>query len=451
MSSVLMKSVSGIRGVVGETMTPELITCVAGAFANYVKRGRVVIGRDPRPTGELILNQAASVLALNGCEVIDIGIVPTPTVQLMVEELGAAGGIVISASHNPVEWNAFKLISSDGSFLNSSKIAKFFSMMERPVSSSKWDKVGSVKQDFSAGSIHIHKVLDKIDVRAVKKNKFKVVIDSVNGAGSIITQELLKKLGCQVIPVNCVPDGLFPRGAEPLAENLQELSEAVKKHKAHIGFAQDPDADRLAVVDENGNPLGEETTVVLAVEYLLGKTNGHVAVNLSTTRAVEDVAKSHNASFSRSMVGEINVVELMKKKKSVIGGEGNGGVISPEVHFGRDSLVGIAYILSLLALRRQTVSELAASLPSYVMKKGKVKVDSSLSVQDIYRKIKATFPGETVSELDGLRVDFNLNPDFQGGWIHLRPSNTEPIFRIICEGVNESQCGKIYRYFKGLF
>lgn len=450
MSAPLMKSVSGIRGIVGESFTPDLLISAGAAFAKYAKYGTVVVGRDSRPTGEAVAMNIISVLLLSGCDVVDVGVVPTPTVQVMVEELKAAGGIVISASHNPVEWNALKLINSSGTFLSPADIVKLFAEMEKKPAFKKWDKVGKLTVNSDADSVHIKKVLDVVDINLIKKKKFHVVLDSVNGAGSAITPELFKALGCRVTMINCTPDGIFPRGAEPLPENLAQLSEAVIKSGADIGFAQDPDADRLAIVDENGKPLGEEYTVTMAADHLLQKEKGRVVVNLSTTKAVEDIAAKHGVQFARAKVGEINVVEEMKKKGARIGGEGNGGVISPEIHLGRDSLAGIVYILEMMAARNKKISDIMKEMPSYHMKKGKVTLKAGAPINDIMAGISEKFSGEKISQIDGLRIDFRKTPDFKNGWVHLRSSNTEPVFRIIAESDSPEKTERIYRHFAGI-
>jgi len=450
MGSPLMKSVSGIRGIVGESFTPELLISAGSAFAKYADYGTVVVGRDSRPTGEAVSMNLISILLLAGCNVIDIGIVPTPTVQVMVEELKAAGGIVISASHNPVEWNALKLINNRGTFLTPAEIKKLFKMMEAPSSFKRWDKVGKLTKISNAGEIHLKKILKIVDVKKIRNSKLHVVIDSVNGAGSIITPDFLRQLNCKVTEINCIPDGIFPRGAEPLPENLKQLSEAVIKHKADIGFAQDPDADRLAIVDENGKPLGEEYTVALAADHFLAKKPGPVVVNLSTTRAIEDIAMKYKVPFFRAKVGEINVVEEMRKRCAVIGGEGNGGVISPEVHLGRDSLAGIAYILEMISSKKKTMSAIMKEMPEYYMKKGKVTLNGKADVADILNKIKDDFKGEKISGIDGLRIDFIKNDKFKNGWVHLRSSNTEPVFRIIAEADSLNKTEMIYKYFAGI-
>ncbi len=450
MASTLMKSVSGIRAIVGESLTPALINAVGSAFAEFCGRGTIVIGRDSRPTGPAIEKGLESALVLSGCNVINIGVVPTPTVQIMVEHLGAAGGIVISASHNPVEWNAFKLISNNGSFLTAGQIETFFALMEGDFTYRRWDSVGGVVSDGSAQGVHIKKVLGAVNTDIIKKMKFRVALDSVNGAGSVITPVLLHELGCDVVPINCDMSGIFPRGAEPVPENLAMLSRAVVDAGADIGFAQDPDADRLAIVDETGRPIGEEYTIALVVEHQLSKKTGRVVINLSTTKAVEDIAASHGAPVARARVGEINVVEEMMLRGARIGGEGNGGVISPEVHLGRDSLVGIAYVLEMMAVRSKRISELVAGLPRYAMKKGSIKLSGTGVDPSVLPRLKNEFADEMISDIDGLRIDFIKRAIFAGGWVHLRPSNTEPIFRIIAEGKDPQQADSIYRHFEKL-
>lgn len=446
-----MKSVSGIRGIVGESLTPELILKVAAAFARYCRYGTVVVGRDSRITGEAIAGMTESALALYGCDVVDLGIVPTPTVQVMVEHLGASGGIVVSASHNPIEWNAFKLIGKSGTFLGQREMDKFFALMERNHPSKKWNSTGRILSLTDTANIHIERVLKTVDVEKIARRRFGVALDSVNGAGSLITQDLLSRLGCDIIPVHCEITGTFPRGAEPVAENLKDLCAIVKESGADIGFAQDPDADRLAIVDERGIPIGEEYTLALVAEHLLSKKPGRVVVNLSTTRAIEDIAKRHGSPFTRTRVGEINVVERMRKLGARIGGEGNGGVIAPDVHLGRDSLAGISYVLEMMAERGENVSRIVADLPRYIMKKGKVALPPGADTPSILSGIRNKFGKERISNIDGLRIDFVKDGPFRGGWVHLRSSNTEPIFRIIVEGRDENHAGEIYRHFSGMF
>jgi phosphomannomutase len=443
----LMMSVSGIRGIVGKSITPDLVLAVGRAFARFASKGTVIVGRDSRPSGEAISRSLTAALNMSGADVIDLGIVPTPTVQLMVEKLGAAGGIIVSASHNPIEWNAFKLVNGDGLFFTPKQADRFFSMMKEEGAYASWDGMGWTVEDSDAGEKHIDAVLEMVNVSAIKKKKYKVVLDSVNGAGSKITQTLLEKLGCRVVPINCDENGIFTRGAEPLPEHLGDLREAVVKEKADIGFAQDPDADRLAIVDNSGEPLGEEYTVTLVSDHILSTTSGPVVVNLSTTKAVEDIAEKHNVPFARSQVGEINVVNLMKKKKAVIGGEGNGGVIHPGIHLGRDSLVGIAFILDMMASRKKSIGELKGEMPLYFMKKGKIELKGRASVEEIAASVVKEWHSEKIDTRDGIRIDFTDSSPYKASWIHLRPSNTEPVYRIICEAPTEKGCRSLYKRF----
>jgi len=451
MASKLMKSVSGIRGIVGDTLTPELIVKVASAFAKYTKRGTIVVGRDTRPTGATISNVLESVLTLSGCNVINLGIVPTPTVELMVKNLKADGGIMISASHNPVEWNAFKLINKSGTFLNSKEITQFFKYLEEDFKYVLWNKTGKISYNTNAEAVHIKKVLGVINKNKIRKKAYKVVLDSVNGAGSEITLKLLSELNCKIIPLYCDINSTFPRGAEPIPENLKDLAKAVKKYGADIGFAQDPDADRLAIVNEHGVPIGEENTLALVTEHLLSKKKGRVVINLSTTKAIEDIAQKYRVAVKRTKVGEINVTDEMRRNGARIGGEGNGGVISPEINMGRDSLAGIGYVLEMMAERGRSIGALVDDLPQYVMKKGKVKSDDNKKNKTIFEKIKVQFKCEKFSDIDGLRIDFINHNEFKGGWVHLRPSNTEPIFRIISEGKDSAHAAKIYNHFAKMF
>jgi len=315
--------------------------------------------------------------------------------------------------------------------------------MERDLKSAKWDEIGQAFRAENPGGIHLKRVSANINTALIKKMKFSVALDSVNASGSYITRDLLEHYGCRIHPVYCEITGTFPRVAEPLPENLSALSDAVINHSASVGFAQDPDADRLAVVNEKGIPIGEEYTLALVTEHILSKRKGPVVVNLSTTKAVEDIAKKHGVPFFRSKVGEIHVVEEMKKRKALIGGEGNGGVISPEVHYGRDSLAGISYILEMMAERQKSVSELVAELPSYKMIKSKVKFNPE-TLDQVYSAFAKQFNSEVMTDIDGLRIDFQNDERFSGGWVHVRPSNTEPVCRIICEGRTIEQAEEIF-------
>jgi len=450
MTSSLMKSVSGIRGIVGESITPALIAAVGSAFAQFCKRGTIVLGRDTRTSGYAIEKGLESALLLSGSSVINIGVVPTPTVQIMVEHLKADGGIVISASHNPIEWNAFKLIGRTGTFLNGRETEQLFKLMDNDFTYAGWDHIGTLKYEMGADDIHIQKILSVIDTDAIRKRRLKTAVDSVNGAGSSITVKFLNELGCGTIPVYCEPTGIFPRGAEPVAENLSDLARTVLSEGADVGFAQDPDADRLAIVDELGRPIGEENTIALVAEHLLSKNAGRVVVNLSTTKAVDDIAQRHGVAIARTKVGEIHVVEEMLRMGARIGGEGSGGIISPEVHLGRDSLAGIGYILEMMTERNKKISELVLELPQYSMKKGSIRLIGKGAKISHLSKLKKDYSSQKISEIDGLRIEFLPGSEFYGGWVHLRPSNTEPIFRIIAEGRDAIQAGKIFSHFEKL-
>ncbi|RPI89933.1 MAG: phosphoglucosamine mutase, partial [Spirochaetales bacterium] len=310
-------------------------------------------------------------------------------------------------------------------FLGQKEIGNFFALMEREHRSVKWNSTGRIVSRTDAAKIHIERALKPVNAESIARRHFRVALDSVNGAGSIITQDLLSRLGCEIIPVHCEITGTFPRGAEPLAENLADLCAIVKESAADIGFAQDPDADRLAIVDERGIPIGEEYTLALVAEHLLSKKPGRVVVNLSTTRAIEDIAKRYGSPFTRTRVGEINVVERMRKLGARIGGEGNGGVIAPDVHLGRDSLAGISYVLEMMAERGRKVSSIVEDLPHYSMKKGKVVLQPGVDTGSILSGIRKMFMKERISDIDGLRIDFVKDGPFRGGWVHLRSSNTE--------------------------
>jgi phosphomannomutase len=453
MSAPLMKSVSGIRGIVGESFTPDLVLKVGSALASFLGPGVVVLGRDSRPSGQFIAQILESVLALSGRRVVNLGLVPTPTVGLMIRELQAKGGVMISASHNPSEWNAFKLFNDLGMFLNASEMEKFYKFLDQPSVWAKWNKIFTPIAGDETESIHLKKILKVVPPRSIKKKKFKVAFDAVNGSGSFFGQRLLEIYGCQVFPLYCEGDGLFARGPEPLPENLKDLGKLVLEKKVDLGFALDPDADRLALVDENGIPLGEESTLALVVDHLLSlsKKKGKVVVNLSTSKMIDDLAKKYGASVIRTRVGEINVSRVMKRSDALIGGEGNGGVIAPALHLSRDSLIGMAYILEMMAFRRKKLSELKSDLPVYFMKKGKITLSEKKVIKsDFLRKIAGIYQKEKISIIDGLRIDFKNEPDFKEGWVHLRKSNTEPIFRIIAEGKTSVQVNKIYQHFKKL-
>lgn len=432
-----MVSISGIRGVVGESLTPEVIVRYASAFADYTTGGPIVIGRDGRSTGSVITNLVVSTLLAKGSDVVAIGICPTPTVQLGVEKLGAAGGISVTASHNPMIWNGLKFLSSTGLFLNGEENERFWAIADGPASRyASWDKLGKHSKASELVSHHIDQILELpwVNVDAIARRRFTVVIDCVNAAGSVIVPELLRRMGCRVIEMHCDGSGVFPHDPEPVPENLTELCERVKREKADLGIAVDPDVDRLVLIDERGRPIGEEYTIASVVKFVLAKERPaagsapqKVVVNLSTTRAVDDIARSYGADVIRTPVGEINVAKRMGEVGAVIGGEGSGGVILPKLHLGRDAPVGIGLTLQHLADFGGTLSELKASLPQYSIVKTKLPL-GAMKADEVFAAIAAHY-----SSRARLNTDDGLKIDLESGWIHLRKSNTEPIIRIITE------------------
>jgi phosphomannomutase len=434
-----MVSISGVRGIVGESLTPEIVRKYALAFGTYMKKSPIIVGRDSRTSGPLISNIIKGCLQAMGCHVIDIGIVPTPTVQMEIIHHQAAGGVAVTASHNPAQWNGLKFMDGNGRFLNPQDAGHVYDLAGQDEFSLKnWKQVGIEKKDIGANDRHIKAILDLpfINVSALKKRKFSVAVDCVNGAGGLIIPQLLSKLGCTTIPINDDPNGKFAHTPEPLPENLGQLKKAVKDAKADIGFAVDPDVDRCAIVDEKGRPIGEEYTLALAVKFYLSKKLGPVVVNMSTSRASEDIAKYYNCPFFRSKVGEINVVEEMITQDAIIGGEGNGGVILPELHLGRDAPLAVAFTLQALLESQGTLSALVQSLPQYKMVKDKINIEGK-NPDKIIEKLIDKFSDKKVNLLDGLKID---EDDY---WIHLRKSNTEPIIRIIAEAKSLKQVKSI--------
>ncbi len=427
--SRLMVSISGLRGEIGSTLTPEVIVRYTQAFAKYINGGKVVLGRDSRVSGPFIAELVRGTLVASGCQVVDIDIVPTPTVQLEIEHHQAAGGIAITASHNPIQWNGLKFMGADGRFLPPAAAEQVYSLADQNEKQlQNWDKLGNVVFDDRAIERHIKKVLSIsfIDVEAIKKRRFKVAVDTVNGAGGRIIPQLLEALGCQVIAINQEANGRFAHTPEPLPENLVQLCEAVRENQADLGFAVDPDVDRCAIVDNEGNPIGEEYTLAIAAKLVFSKQLGRMVVNMSTSRASEDIARYYNGMFVRSKVGEINVAEKMKEIDALIGGEGNGGVILPEVHLGRDAPVAVALTLQALLEHGGTMKELKASLPQYEMVKKKVSIEG-LNPDEIIERLIEKYKDQEINTLDGLKIDFDDR------WVHLRKSNTEPIMRVIAE------------------
>lgn len=425
-------SISGIRGVLGDSLTPDNIIKFTSAFAKYIGPKRIVIGHDGRLHGDIVEKIIESALLMNSCEVINLGMAPTPSVTLAVKVLKADGGIAVTASHNPQEWNGMKFINNKGLFLNAQENKDFFGCME--VTQKKvysWKDIKQIEYYPSFFDFHINKVLNikSVDIKKIKKRRFKVLVDCVNSSGSVIVPELLKRLGCKVIKHDCDGTGIFTRKPEPVPENLSRSMKAVKKSGADIGIIVDPDADRLVLLTEKGKPFGEENTIVTVIKHILknAKQNKRIAaVNLSTSRAVDDVIEELGGQLFKSPVGEINVIGKMKAHNAIVGGEGSGGVILPEVHYGRDSLVGIAVILSELAEFNGTVSQYKKTLPQYVISKNKIDVNK-ISADKIIEYIKGKYAAFNINEEDGLRVDF------EDSWINFRKSNTEPIIRIISE------------------
>lgn len=439
----LMVSISGIRGLVGDGLDPEILVKFTSAYADLIGTGTVVVGRDARITGEMVKNIVIGTLTAKGLNVLDIGITPTPTVQYTVKTLKAQGGIAISASHNPNEWNALKLTNSSGQFLNPDEYKKLISLLEKPENKfAGWEKVGMTKE-YPAG-LKKHKedvlALKFIDVEAIKKRKFKVVADCVNGAGSYIIPELLEDLGCEVIKIDCEKNGIFPRLPEPLPENLTKTMELVKNSDVDLGIVVDPDVDRLVLITENGEPFGEENTIAQAVRFILSKQKGSVCVNLSTTRSVEDIAAENGCQTYRAPVGEANVVKKMKECGAIIGGEGSGGVILPELHYGRDALVGIAITLQHLLEFGKPLSGLKKEMPAYFIAKKKADL-TGVQPDEVLEKLASDFKDEKINTEDGLKIDF------EDHWVHFRKSNTEPIIRIVTEAKSKEKAEELSDFY----
>jgi len=441
MKKLLMKSVSGIRGIVGKSLTPEIVLQYSSAFGIMSNRGKIVVGRDTRVSGEMLEKAVFSGLMSVGCNVINLGICPSPTVQFMVEKQKTKGGISITASHNPIEWNALKFIGRDGLFLDEKEWEKLDNIYEKKrIRYVDWKNVGRIVDYDSVIEEHVEKILDLpyLSPDRIAQRKFQVVVDCVNGAGWKIVPYLLEKLGCSVYPLNCDKSGIFPHDPEPLPENLTELCEKVKLYGADIGFAVDPDGDRLAVVDENGVPLGEDYTLVLAVKYILEKKKGDVVVNETTSRAVDDIASEFGVRVERTKVGEIYVAQKMRELGSPIGGEGNGGVILPEVHLGRDAMVGISIIIQMLAEYNTSIGKLRKELPDYCMVKRKIQLSDDV-YNKLIKKLSRENSKEDLSLIDGLKIN---KKDW---WIHIRKSRTEPAVRVVCEAKSKKKVEEIYK------
>ncbi len=429
----LKVGISGVRGIVGESLTPQLVTSFAAAFGNYCGAGPILLGTDNRPSREMMKQAAVAGLLSVGCTPIDVGIVPIPALMLHVRQTGAFGGICISASHNPIEWNALKFIGPDGVVLRPNQAAELTDLYHQGVFSRVGAKdIPDERHDGTTLRRHREAVLAAVDVEAIRARRFKVVVDCCNGAASQASPEFLAELGCEVVGLNTDTGKPFPRGPEPLAENIGELCALVSAAGADVGFAQDADADRLAVVNERGEPIGEDCSVALAVFRQLQRTPGPVVVNVSTSRMVDDIAAAHGVPVHRTRVGEIHVVEEIFRCGAVIGGEGNGGVILPSVNPCRDSFVGMALILDALAETGGTLSALRARIPVYAMVKEKLLCPARDMAPSL-RLLQELFQGETVDLTDGVKV---LWPD---RWLHARPSNTEPILRLIAEAPTQPE------------
>ncbi len=446
----LIKSISGIRGTIGgqpgENLTPLDVVKFATAYAGWLKTASgkndptVVIGRDARLSGAMVQSLVQNTLVGMGCHVIDLGLSTTPTVEVAVPLEKADGGIILTASHNPKQWNALKLLNNKGEFLDGAEGQKILdNAASEDFDYVEVDDLGTVKQITDYIDRHVDMVLDMpvTKVQEIKNANFKVVVDAVNSTGGIAVPALLKKLGVEVIEMYCDPTGHFPHNPEPLKEHLGDLCKAVKSHNAHLGITVDPDVDRLAFVDETGEMFGEEYTLVACADYILGHKKGDTVSNLSSSRALRDVTENHGGTYHAAAVGEVNVVQKMKDVNAVIGGEGNGGIIYPESHYGRDALVGIAMFLSLLAEKKMKVSELRASYPAYFMGKKKVNLTKGMPVDDILTDIHNKYKSENVTTIDGVKIDF---PD---KWVHLRKSNTEPIIRVYTEAQSEQEANDL--------
>lgn len=442
----LIKSISGIRGTIGgkpdDNLTPIDAVKFAAAYGTWLKSTlkkeniRVVVGRDARISGEMIQNLVAYTLVGLGIEVIDTGLSTTPTVEVAVPMEKADGGIILTASHNPKQWNALKLLNNKGEFLSGKDGEEILKMAEKnDFSFALIDDLGKITKNDTYIDKHIEAVLNLqvLDLEAIRKTKFKVVVDAVNSTGGIAIPRLLEKLGVEVVKLYCEPTGHFPHNPEPLKEHLGDISAKVVAEKADFGIVVDPDVDRLALICEDGEMFGEEYTLVACADYVLSKTKGNTASNLSSSRALRDITEKHGGKYFASAVGEVNVVEMMKKNDVVIGGEGNGGVIYPELHYGRDALVGVALFLSLLANKNLKVSELRKTYPAYFMSKNKIELTPNVNVDLILQKMAEKYASEEVNTIDGVKIDFAES------WAHLRKSNTEPIIRIYTEAKSQGE------------
>ncbi|RME01821.1 MAG: phosphoglucosamine mutase [Calditrichaeota bacterium] len=436
----LMVSISGVRGIIGEGLTPEVALQFAQAFGTYCNGQPVVVGRDTRVSGEMITHAVISGLLAVGNKVWQIGISPTPTTQLATEKLEAAGGLMITASHNPIMWNGIKMLASDGLFLDAKEAEAVLKLRNQGTFAyQSWDRIGVVEEYPYALEDHINAVLSLpfLHTEQIRARKFKVVADCINGAGAVILPRFLKELGCDIAILNGTPDGRFPRMPEPLPENLGEVARAVRQYGADLGVVVDPDADRLALVSNRGVPLGEEYTLALAVDFLLQRKRGPVVVNVSTSRVIDDIAGKYDCPVTRTRVGEINVAKRMREVGAVIGGEGNGGVILPDVHLGRDSIVGIALVLQKLAETRAGLHELYEQLPQYKMVKAKIDLPPGCEPREVVAALQKKYSTEKLDLTDGVKILRSHS------WVQVRASNTEPIIRIMSEAPSQQEANAL--------
>lgn len=438
----LIMSMSGVRGIVGENLHPEIALKMGMAFGCALGKGPIIVGGDTRTSHLMVKHAVISGLMSVGTDVIDIGKVPTPTVQQMIRHYAAQGGMVITASHNPIQWNGIKLMNSSGSFLEQDQYDQFMEIYNGgQFKLEAWDAQGTLKVDPTALDIHIQHILDNFDVSDIRKANLKVLIDANNGTGALADPLLLQKLGVQYLILNNEPNGHFAHDPEPLKRNLKEIMAALENGNYDIGFVQDADADRLVILDEKGRFIGEDYSLGLCVDYILSEQaqpNATVVVNLSTSKVIEHIANRHQAKVVYTKIGESHVTKGIKSNKAVVGGEGNGGVIYPKIGWGRDSLVGIVAALKFLAKTKRSVSQLVDKYPKYIMRREKITVSSQTEVQDILDKISAQFPGVPTDTQDGIKFLF------PNAWVHARPSNTEPIVRIFIEAPTESEAKALF-------